>query len=1035
MARDEFNNVEITNDKQLLRKEFGKTQKFEFSSQKENKTPEDELNEKYLGKTIKKVTEVNVDYVNKVQTHATQTVVASSSSAVSAASVTASAVVAASTVAVVAIATVTGISVVLHDYSCELTSLFITSDSLTYQMSIIDNKRDDGADYQKYNDDLEPRGLYKGKAGLPDNEEEPMYDEPNSIYDNKRPFVLKISNASYSSEHYLDYGLSDYGYFSGLTLGDRYSITLSENRFGGEVLYEESFVTYKNSLMREFFISGAADYKEGTFEVYLDFLNESEDLSDFVLTLIDQEDSNLKYDFPLEIKEGYQEVSIFSQDQNASDFDFERTYDYKFTYQKNDDVYEFSTGSVSFFNTSTMESEIYGVNWDKTANFLERTISFSLSFVDDYEKYSDFKFLLQLNDATMYMEPIEFELDKTTDLQTVSLMDFPDFDFSRSYNYMFTYMEEGNDMEQIIDSGVVTMSDNSGAISDVNGVNWDKTANFITKQFDIQLDYQDDFNYFSDFELELADHEYPDEVRETFSLNKTTDVQTVTITDDSSVNFRRTYDYIFRYQNRGVNEIIESGEVTFTDNSGGQKEFKNFTISPTPNLDDNTFDVQLDYIDDYDEMESFKLTMSYPGETDIEIYLDKTLDVQTIPAKTDYYQINFNRTYNYSLTYWDYEKEDYVTAASSTISFDMSAAISEFNAFIFDETGNFQNETYVLQLDYIDQLDVFTEFVFTLETADGGYSRTINLDHTTEPQTQVLNEPGTSADSGASMKDNVFLYSFKYYDARISDYVVLYEQNEFTFQPPIDDIFNGVESPFDFTPESAGSSFMLPIRFDFEDTGNVFTGFEVQIYQNEELLTTLSFEGETYTTEWMYAVLIPDGFEITDVINQTNTEIVINGWSNIEEYPNMSPNITVYRKAVTFTLGQVQEVFGGYIRGEGINLYSTLYLSIFIAGSVSDFECQLLLESYSGNVYEYDLSLSESGFTSIEVSNATGDVIPQEATFEDEFTDHPMKVSIKYRTKTTIIPSGDTPGESPQEVWSDYQTFVLYDSYQFTLSV
>jgi hypothetical protein len=145
------------------------------------------------------------------------------------------------------------------------------------------------------------------------------------------------------------------------------------------------------------------------------------------------------------------------------------------------------------------------------------------------------------------------------------------------------------------------MSDNSGAISNVNGVIWDKSANFITKQFDIQLDYQDDFYYFDNFELELADHEYPDEVRETFPLNKTTDVQTVTITDDSSVNFRRTYDYIFRYQNRGVNEIIESGEVTFTDNSNGQKEFKNFTISPTPNLDDNTFDVQLDYIDDYEE--------------------------------------------------------------------------------------------------------------------------------------------------------------------------------------------------------------------------------------------------------------------------------------------------------------------------------------------------------------------------------------------------------------------------------------------------
>ena len=57
MIRDEFNQIEVTNDKQLLHTEFGKTQKVEFSSQNENKLPEGDLNEKYVGKTIKKVTE------------------------------------------------------------------------------------------------------------------------------------------------------------------------------------------------------------------------------------------------------------------------------------------------------------------------------------------------------------------------------------------------------------------------------------------------------------------------------------------------------------------------------------------------------------------------------------------------------------------------------------------------------------------------------------------------------------------------------------------------------------------------------------------------------------------------------------------------------------------------------------------------------------------------------------------------------------------------------------------------------------------
>ena len=40
MRNDEFNYIEITNDKQLRGVEFGKTQTAEFTSKKENETPE-----------------------------------------------------------------------------------------------------------------------------------------------------------------------------------------------------------------------------------------------------------------------------------------------------------------------------------------------------------------------------------------------------------------------------------------------------------------------------------------------------------------------------------------------------------------------------------------------------------------------------------------------------------------------------------------------------------------------------------------------------------------------------------------------------------------------------------------------------------------------------------------------------------------------------------------------------------------------------------------------------------------------------------
>ena len=100
MRNDEFNKIEITNDKQIRGLEFGKTQDSETISQKENKLPEGELNEKYVGKTIRKQTEVNVQYVNKATAPAhgsatvTSTTTASNIAATATTVVTAASVVA-----------------------------------------------------------------------------------------------------------------------------------------------------------------------------------------------------------------------------------------------------------------------------------------------------------------------------------------------------------------------------------------------------------------------------------------------------------------------------------------------------------------------------------------------------------------------------------------------------------------------------------------------------------------------------------------------------------------------------------------------------------------------------------------------------------------------------------------------------------------------------------------------------------------------------------------------------------------------------
>ena len=192
MRNDEFNKIEITNDKQVSGVEFGKTQKIEFTPQKDNTVPEGDLNEKYIGKTIKKKTEVNVEYMNKTPIHGSSTVVSSSTTATNAASAVASVATAASVVAVTVVAVGTGISVALHNYQYNFNDFVVTSNSLSYELFVKDlnnEKRPDDEPYEEYD---KPR--------------EESSEESNA------PLKLRVYNEYYdfSIPTYLDYNWGEF---------------------------------------------------------------------------------------------------------------------------------------------------------------------------------------------------------------------------------------------------------------------------------------------------------------------------------------------------------------------------------------------------------------------------------------------------------------------------------------------------------------------------------------------------------------------------------------------------------------------------------------------------------------------------------------------------------------------------------------------------------------------------------------------------------------------------------------------------------
>lgn len=817
MRNDEFNRIEITNDKQIRGLEFGKTQDSETISQKENKLPEGELNEKYVGKTIRKQTEVNVQYANKATApvHGSATVTTTATASNVAATAT-TIVTAASVVAVTAVAVGTGISVALHDYDYEFNSFVVTSDSLTYELYVVDhkNERPDGEPYEEYDRPTE---------------------EDITGEDVEEPFTLRVYNDNY------DYSIptwlySNYGEFNNLKANESYHIVLSENRFGGETIFDQVFKT-----------------------------------------------------------------------------------------KETDPV-----------------SEFRGITWDKKCNFLTNTMTVQLDYQDDLDRFSDFKFNLEAELVTA-TGPLSFtyDLKKTTEVQEIKLDIYPEFELSLVYNYSFTYKDNGEEMT--FDQGSFQFEDNSGAVSEFHQFIFDKTANFKNRTFDVQLDFVDDFNVYSDFVLSfiyifdepISSDQPEDEFTVDVPLTKTTEVQTISL-DGVEISLSDSYKYRLTCLYYGEKTTLDEGDVTFTDNSG---------------------------------------------------------------------------------------------------------AIVKFNEFIFDETINYDTREITLQLDYTDELGYLYGFEFILTDLETEEERSFGLVPTTDAQTIEVNEiKEYDGDNNPvyfidPVKHRV-KYSLKYWKMDEEIYVI--QDKECKFKNSLVSTFTGLDTPYDFALENEYDTYILPIRFIFDDAAHVYSGFEVAFYKNDELYGRLAFEGETVHDHWMNGVFT--GMEGHGVDDLVNTPIKVAVSSYVIDDDNPGGVLTeIYSETATFTKDQKVDFYGidlldspeepaTIINGD----YQICFMPIF-SGATHLFEIFLEIECQTGNTYKIPFYLGNKN--QLVYANLTYCSNFFEDNFETDFS-NPVKISIKYITYHYEMLPGDSTTEPHEGLVADGEekTLLIAENYQFMIS-
>ena len=1041
--KDEFNTVNVSNEKVATQVEFGKVQKAEFSSQKENKIPDGDLNEKYIGKTIKKVTEVNVDYVNKVPSHGAETVVRTTSTATTAATVTASTAVAASTVAVVAIATVTGISVSLHDYKYEFKSLIISSNELRYELYVYDaNLKDD--EYLSFDDQQE--------------EYQDGYDEMS-----KAPFALRVYNQNYDSTQYIWDRSSQMGIFNNLTLGDSYNIVLSENRYGGEEIFKDTFATYVNSSIIDFEVYQYTDYVEGTFDYNLDYIDDTNAISDITLEFYETSAKDRTVaSFALPKETGFKTLSVLD-DNNARKIDLNKEWGYRLIYTKDNKKETFKESTIKFEDYAGRSAAFNDFIFNKKANFIENSITVQIDYVDSMGWYEDFKLTLtqipnEEQGATSgddyYMQ--EIPLAATNAPQTIVLNEYEMYvrysEFKYTYRLSCTYRGALTTLKE--ETTPFSFTDNSGGVSEFRGFEFKKEANFLNNTFKVKLDYKDDFDALNSFTLHL----YPSGVNAQydFYLDKTTDEQTCTFDENQHWNF--SFDYTYTYQ---LTYWDDYGEQTynedtdgfkFTDISGGVSAFNGFTFTGKYVMSTGLAPLQLDYQDDFNYLSDFVLHLYGPmddssgtgprprraNENDapsIEDYqyaidLEKTTDVQYIKLYESEVPTSAEGAFLAAVTYNYRGEEQEPIFNAQAIEFNDPDALSEVYGIAFvNGEANFNERSFVVELNYQDDYGYFSQFSLQVwdATNEGWVEK--DLEYTTEPQTVVIDDYDYEEYKyPVDIVEGDLTYDLVYVSSETGDPATQYfygTPQPLSFENSLKSEFYGLETSYDFTQEEPAGEARLPFRFDCVNDAEYFGAPELYITpvdDEEKILASIMFANETMHSGWQYGSFYandPD-FTINELTNGDEYNIMV-AYQAKDGYNGPEQRLAYSVGTHAFTLNQKQEIYSlgveNYLAAGNWEVYTT----VFANGDFSEFtNGEIIFQRADGNyaALAYDVEISE--YMTVNLSS------PKEYTVNDddlqEYFSHPVNITFKY----------SKPGSTDVITLNCYSNYLFSISNQFT---
>ena len=749
MRNDEFNNVNITNDKETFTTfEFGKTQNVEFSSHKENVSNpnRDELNavtnknneNVKLGTTRTN----NNDLIDKsIQTSESAAAAASSSSASSAAATTSSAtatagaasagvVAATAVVAVTVVSATVGVNIYAQ---CHFEYLKVSHNTISYSLvlesDLIEQENEGNLQYRIWVED---------------------------------------ENKSYYQYNELSMGTNT-GDFYNLSPKTDYVITVASlSTVGGEEL--RGLPIYTSTVTTA----------DTSAHVSINYLRPGLNEIGYELELEVNEDDDNQY-------------AIWAED-GAGDIRYDDlipgTNEGVFTDLMPETTYTISVAPITFDED---EYPIKGIPvYETTIATITAQATATFSYLQASETRLDYEVDLEVvpDNTNNYAIWLESTSDGYYNYNTLNVGDntgtfaelTPDTEYTLSVAVIIAEATAVTKGEVIYEDTIRT---NASTVNPYMSFNWNKTYDLQNNSIEIELSFEDPNEIYSDLRFEISDEEGN---TKTFNLAKQQGKQTLygsssSVTPGGLMPFRADEDvfdftsklqmsYVFYYLENGVvnSETSESGFIL--KNKDG--EFTGVNFDGYANYRTNSFELSLDYYDPNDLYSDFQLEITNAVGTYRVYELEKTIETQTIcgdrsvSSQTDDTMdfSNPNEFFTIDFKYTVSNSADPVTIGlmSQGAFIDTTGSVVGLTNFEIFEGANFDTNTFYVQITYQDDLNKLDQF--SLYLSGGGESHTFTLEKTTSKQSVVASWE-SSGNAGPSTESidlgaGEFEYTFSY---------------------------------------------------------------------------------------------------------------------------------------------------------------------------------------------------------------------------------------------------------------------------------